>query len=157
MCQPLQLSHITDLLCCRSVLWNMAGGHGKLCVATMRNRLCKRCIICGQREVPDVLQCMTVRLSQHMRTLSVAQRWPHAWSASTIGYSSIHWMLWDAWEGEHLPLIQWRPSMPRTHGAGTVCKQVQVWGGCPLGGDLIKLKATVPSLCGKPVTSVCSP
>ena len=43
----------------------------KLCVAAMRKRLRKRCIMCGQWEVPDMMQCTTAWLSQSRRTLRV--------------------------------------------------------------------------------------
>ena len=57
----------------------------KLCVAAMRKRLRKRCIMCGQWEVPDMMQCTTAWLSQSRRTLSVPLVTP-------IQCSQYHWV-----------------------------------------------------------------
>lgn len=49
----------------------------KLCVAAIRKRLRRRCMMCGQWEEPEVTEGTTVALSQWKQTFNVGHLMPH--------------------------------------------------------------------------------
>ena len=58
----------------------------------------------GQWEVPDATHRTTAWLSHRRRMRRVDQLWPEATAASTMGYSSFHWMLCCSCAWVHRPL-----------------------------------------------------
>ena len=64
----------------------------KLLLAASNMRLRRRCMRCGQWEVPEVMHWTTAWLLHQSRIRNVDHSDPQTMAAMTMGYSSFHWM-----------------------------------------------------------------